>query len=331
MHLSIVCFLLQAATGIVASAINNMNDGSYEERVRHALSMFHINLSEGKYSANGPMVSFDMEWNRNGGLQLSRKNFVTTLTTFNDSFHGLQVPDRYHIVDGNVGAVLYHLQGPQTGEFEGIPNTGKLLDIMGAELMEFDSDAKLDYLITIEEFGIAIDELSGKQPISSPTPVSLFKNPQTSQEFRQKLREQMASLHRGFNLGQHSAIADLATQDVIVNADGTRDKGQNAFVALTTSDLDAFPDKIFHDDFILADGHLGAIESVWEGTQTGVYTGPDGNVIQPTGQSVRVRSLLFLEFNDQALISSATVVHDEAVVARQLLENQSDVAYPLYP
>jgi predicted ester cyclase len=293
--------------------------------------MFHINLSHGKYSANGPMVSFDMEWNRNGGLLLSRANFVTTLTTFNESFHGLQVPDQYHLVDGNVGAVLYHLQGPQTGPFVGMPNSGKLLDIMGGEFMQFDAEAKLNYLITIEEFGIAVEQLFGNQTVTSLTPVSLFNNPQTSQEFRQRLRDNMASLHRNFNIGQHSAIADLATPDVVVNADQTQGQGSDAFMNLFLSDLNSFPDKIFHDDFVLADGHLGAIESVWEGTQTGVYTAPDGSVIQPTGQPVRVRSLLFLEFNEDALIKGATLVHDEAVVARQLLENQSEIAYPLYP
>lgn len=277
------------------------------------------------------MVSFDMEWNRNGGLLLSRANFVTTLTTFNESFHGLQVPDQYHLVDGNVGAVLYHLQGPQTGPFVGMPNSGKLLDIMGGEFMQFDAEAKLNYLITIEEFGIAVEQLFGNQTVTSLTPVSLFNNPQTSQEFRQRLRDNMASLHRNFNIGQHSAIADLATPDVVVNADQTQGQGSDAFMNLFLSDLNSFPDKIFHDDFVLADGHLGAIESVWEGTQTGVYTAPDGSVIQPTGQPVRVRSLLFLEFNEDALIKGATLVHDEAVVARQLLENQSEIAYPLYP
>ena len=197
--------------------------------------------------------------------------------------------------------------------------------------MQFDAEAKLDYLITIEEFGIAVEQLSGNQTVTSPTPVSLFSNPQTSPEFRQRLRDNMATLLQNFNLGQHDAIASLAVPDVIVNADQTKGQGAEAFTNLFIADIDSFPDKIFHDDFVLADGHLGAIESVWEGTQTGVYTAPDGSVIQPTGQPVRVRGLLFLEFNDDELITKATLVHDEAVVARQLLENQTAIAYPLYP
>jgi predicted ester cyclase len=332
MGLNLLLFILQAATSIAAFTLNScgMGDNGYESKVRHALSTFHINLSHGKYAANRPFVSFDNEWNRNGVLQLGGDNFVTTLATFNDSFRGLQVPDRYHLVDGNVGAVLYYLQGPQTGPFAGIPKSGRLINIIGGELMQFNIEAKVSYLISIEELGIAVEQLSGGQE-ATPTAVSLFKNPQTIPEFRQQLRDNMASLYRNFNTGSYSLITDLATPDVVVQADQDKGQGLDAFMAIFSADLKSFPDKIFHTDFILADGHLGATESVWEGTQTETYTTTNGSILEPTNQAVRVRCMLFLEFNDQALITSATVVHDEAVVERQLLEKQNEVAYPLYP
>lgn len=75
MHFSITLLVAQVLACVAAVSPNPCKmscNQEYEERVRHALSMFHINLSHGKYSANGPMVSFDMEWNRNGGLLLSR-------------------------------------------------------------------------------------------------------------------------------------------------------------------------------------------------------------------------------------------------------------------
>ena len=333
MRLMFIISLLQTIHGAMAFSLNpyNLYDGFFIDQVRNTLSMFHINLSHGRYAANAPMVSLDIEWNRNGGLLLGRNNFVTTLAEFNTTFHGLQVPDRYHIVDGNVGAVLYRLQGPQTGEFAGIANTGKLLDIWGSELMQFNSEAKLSYLISIEEFGIAVEQLTGQQPVTSPVQVNLLENPQTSPEFRQTLRNHMASLHQNFNERQQKAISAIVARDVAVDADQTLASGVNAFLELFNSGLESFPDKIFHDDFILADGHLGAIESVWEGTQKGAYTTSNGTVITPTGQAVRVRSILFLEFNDEALIVSATLVHDEGVIERQLLEKQTATAYPLYP
>ena len=324
--------VLQVVTSIAACTLNScgMGDDGYERKVRHALSTFHINLSHGKYSANRQFVSLDNEWNRNGLLQIGGDNFVTTLATFNNTFHGLQVPDRYHLVDGNVGAVLYYLQGPQTGPFAGIPTSGRLIDVSGAELMQFNSEARLSYLISIEELGVAVQQLSGNPVVSSPTPVKLFENPQTSPEFRQQLRDNMEALHQNFNTG-HQSVSDLVTPDVVVKDGQHKGQGLDAFMRIFNLDLKSFPDKIFHDDFIIADGHLGAIESVWQGTQTGTYTTTNGSTIEPTNQPVRVRSMLFLEFNDQALITSAINVHDEAVVELQLLEKQDEIAYPLYP
>ena len=107
--------------------------------------------------------------------------------------------------------------------------------------------------------------------------------------------------------------------------------GRDSFVQLFTSDQESFPDKILHVDYILADGHLGAIEFVWEGTHTGAYTTMNGTVIQPTNNGVRVRSLLFLEFNGDALVSKATFVHNERVIEQQLMETQNQTLYPLYP
>jgi predicted ester cyclase len=333
MRLVLITILLQATAQTMAFTLNpyNLYDAWFDNKVRNTLSMFHVNLSHGRYSANGPMVSFNMEWNRNGGFLLGRSNFVTNLASFNGPFHGLQAPDRYHVVDGNNGAVLYRLQGPQTGPFLGLPNKGHKLDIWGGELMQFDSEAKLYSLNSIEEFGIALEQLSGNETVTSFPPINLFDNPQTSPDFRQTLRDKMASLHTEFNSGNHATLASFATSQVAIDADQTKGVGGKAFTDLFTSDISAFPDKLYHADFMLADGHLGAIESVWEGTQTGVYTAMDGTQIKPTTQPVRVRSILFLEFNDDALITSATLVHDEAVVARQLLEKQSEVAYPLYP
>ena len=111
MHTGFVLPLLLLVSSAMPFSLNpyNIYDSWYEGKVRSTLSKFHINLSHGNYAANGPMTSLDLEWNKNGALLIGRDSFVTTLTGFNITFHGLQAPDRYHVVDGNVGAVLYHL------------------------------------------------------------------------------------------------------------------------------------------------------------------------------------------------------------------------------
>jgi predicted ester cyclase len=301
-------------------------DPSYVSRVRTTLAAFHPHLSKGEYAANGPMVSLGMQWNVNGQLLVSRQSFVSHLTGFNTTFHGLQAPDVYHIVDGNVGAILYHLQGTQSGPVGDIPLTGKRVELMGGELMVFDQDALLDSLITIEELGRLGQQLTGVLNVTGDFPVVKFvENASSSAEFQENLRQIMASLHKNVNQMNNTKNACLAHPDVQINTNYADSRGRDAFVNLFTIGTDAFPNLVYHDDYILVDGHQGAIEYVWEGSQESPYTGLDGKVWSPSGKPVRVRGMLFFEFDDDALITKVTNVFDEGVIATQL---QSGSLYP---
>jgi predicted ester cyclase len=316
----------QVITSVPVFASPKTHDSAYESKVRTNLATFHPNLSKGNCTGNGPLVSFPMQWNVNGQLLISRKSFVSHLCGFNTTFHGLKAPDVYHIVDGNVGAILYHLQATQTAPVGNIPLTGRRVELMGGELMVFDEQALLDFLITIEEDGRLVDQLTGVIDAPKPfPPISLISNPQTSSRYRSQLRKNMARLHQNFNEGNNLVNAALARSDIQVNADYVDSTGQEAFVALFVNWQKAFPDMVYRDDYILADGHQGAIEYVWEGTQTGPYTAPNSTVIALTSKPVRVRGMLFLEFDDQGLVAKATSVHDEAVVVMQL---QTGELYP---
>jgi predicted ester cyclase len=301
-------------------------DPSYESRVRTTLAAFHPHLSKGEYADNGPMVSLGMQWNVNGQLLVSRQSFVSHLTGFNTTFHGLQAPDVYHIVDDNVGAILYHLQGTQSGPVGDIPLTGRRVELMGGELMVFDNDALLDSLITIEEMGRLRQQLTGVLNVTGDFPVvKLADNPPSSPAFRENLRQIMASLHRNFNKKNNTKNADLAHPNVLINTNYAISDGRDAFANLFTIGTDAFPNLVYHDDHILADGHHGSIEYVWEGLQEGPYTDLDGKLWSPSGKSVRVRGMLFVEFDDDASITKVTSVFDEAVIAAQL---QTGSLYP---
>ena len=192
----------------------NEYDSYYTSLVRSTLAKFHINLSKGLYSANGPLVSPSTQWNVNGPLILGRSNWVAHLTTFNVSFHGLQVPDTYHIVDGHVGAVLYHLQGTQTDQYGTIPDTGRRINVLGAELMVFDTNAKLDSLITVEELGVAAEQLTGLAKAPQTGNITVATNAQTRPEHRAQLRATLGSIHTNFNAGNNSANLALVTEDV---------------------------------------------------------------------------------------------------------------------
>ena len=293
-------------------------DQAYETQVRTTLAKFHVNLSQGRYRDNGPLVTPALEWNVDGQFLLGRANFVNVLGSATSSIAQLQALDRYHIVDGNVGAILFTEQGTPIGPFAGVqPIPGRSFQIMAGELMVYSADAELDSLITVEELGLAAAQLTGRSTAPNATTI-LVPNPQTPPPYRQKLRETMAALHANLNAGQIAANAQYASATVGVNSVLTVSQGPQAFVQLLASHQDAFPDLLAHDNYVLADGRLGAIEYVWQGTQTGPYTTLNGTILPPSGNPVRVREFLFFEFDDEGLITVVTDVHDEAVIERQL-------------
>ena len=329
MHLPALLFFLAFTVPIRAFNLNPYNeyDAFYESSVRTTLGRFHPHLSAGEYAANGPMVSETIHWNDKGLLLVGRDSYVNHLTSFNVTFRGLQAPDRYHLVDGHVGAVLYRLQGRQTAEVAGV-NTGNKVDILGGELMDFDSDGLLNVLYSIEEIGLLIDQLTGMVNVSHFMPVSLEENPQTSADFRTSAREALGTLHENFNAGMNGKNGGLARLDVRVQADTVQQTGRTAFVGLFDKWKGAFPDLLYHDDYVLADGRMGCLAYVWQGTQTGEYVAPNGTTIHATGKPVRVRGMTFFEFDKDGLISSVVNVHDEAVIMEQL---GGQVISPLYP
>jgi hypothetical protein len=300
----------------------------YTQTVRKNLASFHKNLSRGKYSENGILESPDIQWNYDGTMVLSRAAATQTLkAVVEGSFSGLYAPDIYHIVEGNKGAILYGLVGNQTGPFAGQPvRQGARFNVRGGELMVFDSDALLWEVITVEPIQKMVKQMAGviDVPVEAPGS-SPDSNPQTTVSYRAKLRGAIRQLHINANSGNHSENAILAIENVFVDDNGNTGQGREAFVALASAKhvgMGAFAVKAFHDDHVVVDGRLGAVEYAWQGTQSGPYMS-----IQPKGAIVRMRGMLFFEFNAAGLITKAIGVHDEGVILTQL-ENKGSYMYP---
>jgi hypothetical protein len=163
-------------------------DEYYVSTVRNNFDTFHENLSRANYSGNGLLVAEDVHWNYDGNLIIGRDDWVTALTTVvNESLRGLYIPDLYQVVDGNVGAVLYRLQGNQSGPFAGLPLIpGAQFHVAGSELAVFNSDALLYDLISIEPIGQMVEQMSGRLEVPAPAPQGTqpIRNPQTSPSYR---------------------------------------------------------------------------------------------------------------------------------------------------
>ncbi|KAK5165267.1 uncharacterized protein LTR77_009365 [Saxophila tyrrhenica] len=307
------------------SSSYNRFDESYTAAVRRSLATFHENLSKGRLQDNGPLFTKDVQWNFDGSLLISRQSAITTLqAVVNGIFDDAEASDLYLIVDGGVGAVLFELRGtpsvPQTGPFAGLDVVpGAPLNVRSAELMVYNEEALVEQINTIDPLALLQSQLTGAS--EAPPYDSTFTRPansQTSSAYRDMLRRRMVALHENVNSGQASRNAEMADEGVeVVSTGRVSEKGRDAFVQLVSSHnagQGAFLNKVFHDGYTLADGHLGAIDYVWQAAQESAYMG----IAADQSKSVRMRGMLFLEFNEEGLIVKATDVSDESVIGTQL-------------
>ena len=301
---------------------------TYTSNVRKAIGSFHQNLSKGQAAANGPLFAPDLNWNYDGNMIMSSSAAVTALSTVvSTSFKGVQAPDYYLLVDGSVGASLFGLQGKQTGPFAGLPlQAGGNFNARAAERFVFNANAQARDLTTVSQTGTIRAQMSKEiavPPIAGPAEPA--PNPQTDSCFRAQLRRTISQLHENANAGNASGNAAFAVEDVQVDENGDLAKGRDAFVNVVaglSAGRGAFPEKVFHDANVLADGRLGAVEYAWQGTQKKEYLGVPAN-----GAEVRMRGMLFFEFSDQSLVTKVVSIFDEFVLTTQL-QGKGGYLYP---
>ncbi|KAK3329155.1 hypothetical protein B0H66DRAFT_596753 [Apodospora peruviana] len=319
-------------TALPPSNMNPHDDEFYSALVRKNQATFHVNLSAGNYILNGALVSPDTHWNYDGTMHLGRDNFVTALGAVvggpSSPLHGLQIFDQYSLVDGGVGMVLYRLTGKLAAPLPAVPlsKPGRPYSALGVERLVFDEDGLLYDLVTVDQFGRIAAQTSGssqRDAVGQVVPEAGHNgtqqpNPQTPASFRDLVRRNLATLHRNVNAGNPSANAMRAVEDVVVNDNGVLlRRGRQAFVNLVScqsAGLNAFPEKRFHDFYVLADGHQGGVEYVWHGEQKATYRG----IEVKEGVKVRVRGMMFFEMNGDGLVTKVTNVHNEAHVLAQV-------------
>lgn len=280
---------------------------SYESQVRHNSAQFHINFDKGDMGrkANGPMAAVDIYWTANNLNYLGRAPFVKGLLSFDGPFPDLQIHDAIHVVDGNVASQLYYFQGTQDGEYNGQAATGRKIEILNGEIFNMDQNALLSRLISVNELDFVQLQITGQQNITTFQNITLLTadNQQTSAAYRAKIRMAAAQFNANFNQGKAGANKRLARADVTVTTDRGVSSGRDALVALFTRYRSALPDLLAHDEYVLADGHYAATESLWQGTRTGPFHATNGTTVPPDGLSYRTRVLRWFKFDDAGLVT----------------------------
>lgn len=302
-------------------------DEGYVSALRKRLDSFHERLSVGIIPEDN--VASDVHWNFDGNVAISDVEWGKAMrAVVGPIFGDLNIPDYYQLVDGNICGTMYDLQGNQTGELLGLPvQPGARFNVHATELWVFDENLEVSQLITITPLGRIKAQFAGEEELPPPVPRGSqpVPNEQTSQEYRDARRKAMTSMHKNVVAGNAKANADLAVKDVVVDDVGELRFGKDAFVEIVAARQQgqgAFPEKQIHDEYIITDGRLGAIEYIWHGKQKEKYMGR-----APDDKMVRVRGMLWFEFNLDGLVEKVVSVHDEAVIIAQL----EDTVQYLYP
>jgi len=131
----------------------------YEQLVLKNASLFHKNFSDHNFEANGPMVTSDIQWYRNGELLEGREAFVEGISSFVGPFPDIIITDIFLTVDGNTATVRYVISGTQTAAYDSpwglIEPTNRFVEFDGTEVLVFNDAGQVEYLSTIEN----LDEL----------------------------------------------------------------------------------------------------------------------------------------------------------------------------
>jgi predicted ester cyclase len=289
-----------------------------ESLFRRNAPQFHRNFSAGQFQKNGALVTPDIEVDSNNVKLVGRDAFVQRIERYSVPFPGLQLRDRVILVDGNVAAVSYVLQGEHKGPYGALAATGRKIEAMSGEVFEFDPHGLMKKLTTITQLDRVQADIKGTRTVEAFEPVTLLANGKASPARRAQLRAAAARFDQNVNERQPARNAALAAPDVRVEASGRARTGAAALVELKGRLLTAFPDLQLHAEYVLADGNRAAVEYVMEGTQTGPYRAPDGQLVPPTGKKVRVRGIDFMAFDASGLLTELVMVHNEDDFVSQL-------------
>jgi len=301
----------------------------YSDKIRSNLRSFHQNLDAGNFSAIGPLIASDYYWNYEGNIILTRAGGQNALESFvTSTLNGMRARDIYNIVDGNRGAVLFRISGRQSGPFLGLPlqqQNGRF-NVLSAETFNFNGAAEAREVVTITPLGMMQEQMRGVLQPSKMTNDILKQAVKRDPKYLKLLKRKLASIHLDANAGNLDSIAKLAVERAEVDENGSVSYGKEAFVKLVTAQNagnGSFPSKLFHDFDILVDGTFGAISYVWQAPQERRYL----EVEVKEGTFVRMRGMLFFEFDDAGFVIKATGVYDERVVKTTL----TDAGAYLYP
>jgi len=107
------------------------------EQMRRAYEL----ISSGDLDGFAELLSEDfVEHEVSPGLQPTKAGVLQFFTMYRAGFPDLRMEPERIFVDGDTVAAYFHATGTHSGEFMGIPATGKSIDVHGVDIVRFGDD-----------------------------------------------------------------------------------------------------------------------------------------------------------------------------------------------
>jgi len=215
--------------------------------------------------------------------------------------------DRIVLVEGNIAAVHYILQGHQNGPYGKIPASGNKVEAMSAEFFVMNNDAVMTNLLTITQLDKLEAQSKEKEQVTDFQPVSLLTVKNAGKLTGQAVKEAIDNYLGYFNARKWDHLSGMTADNVTINWNGTLKSGKQALLSELKSRLAGIPDLTYQIDRNVVDGDRAGISYTMIGRQTPELN-INGIVFTPGENTVAVREGQFFQFDDKGKIVDVITV-----------------------
>jgi len=133
------------------------------------------------------------------------------------------------------------------------------------------------------------------------------------------LKKVADKIHEAINIGDAAAISKLYTEDAMMIMPGEPEpvRGRKAIEENMAGWFRAFPDVKTKFSSVLISENYIVIEWIWEGTHSGPFTTPEGD-LPATGRDVNLKGVMILRTTNEGLIAEDHTYYDTADFMKQL-------------
>lgn len=272
-----------------------------DQLVRTHVARFHPNFSTKDFERNGEMVRPDVAVWSNGTEVQGRDGFVERIKRFETPFPGMQLTDRLIIVDGQSVAVLFAMQGAHHGPYGDQGATGHLVEVMAAEIFDFDEHGMLAELFTLTRLGDLTAQLRGHHTVEDHQEVQLHPVRPVSEQDRAAQERTLRAVYADPGTTDSGTDA-LASARVLTDAVAHEDV--SGWHQQWSEWRSAIEDSGVTIDRLLMEGHRAAVRFT--------VAGRHGD------RSVLFHGVDFVEFDTPDQIVEVIRIHNTEDIAAQL-------------